>query len=289
MPFSRRPRASTAAADPDGLIERVPAGAPLNPVARSVVDVDSGWWWGVDMAVDNPEVRTIDDDAAETVWSARDLLTEIGDRRDLIDINTGLLTMALRAAASADVGVGPENREEPARAVVAVHPRFADDDDFLPTVKLAVRRSGLEPGQLLLSVAAPEVEELWPAVQRLRSHGVKVALEAGAESTEDTEELLHRLSFDLVRLPAEAALQPAAPRPEPPPETALEAPTGAPGSAEPATAADLGVEPTALLRQLLANSRQVWVEDVTEGATLDELRSVGCALASGPVFEGSTD
>lgn len=300
MPFARRLRTNAAVHDPDRDSSRLPPGAALNPVGRSVVDIDSGRWWGIDVAVDNPEIRTGADDGIG-VWSARDLLTEIGDRRDLIDINAGLLTMALRAVATADVGADPAARDEAGRAVVAVHPRFAADDDFLPTVKTAVRRSGLDACQLLLSVAAAEVDALWPAVQRLRSHGVKVALEVGAGSIEETDDLLHRLSFDLVRLPANAALSSeptevdAAHRPGDTPAETAETPAAsasvasapARGESEPGGGSDgpPGPEPTALLRNLLANSRRVWVEDVTEWATLDELRCVGCSLVSGPVVD----
>ncbi len=275
MPFSRRLRSVVAAVhDSDGRVGRVPPGASLDPIGRSVVDVETGRWWGIDVAVDSPEIRTADEgEPGPGVWSARDLLSEIGDRRDLIDINAGLLTMALRAVATADIGAVGDRRGEPVRAVVAVHPRFAADDGFLPTVKTTVRRSGLDAGQLLLSVAAEGIDESWPAVQRLRSHGVKVALEAGIASLEETEELLHRLSFDLVRVSVDRVLEAGGPVASDGPDNGQDA--------------DRGAQPTPLLRHLLANGRRVWVEGVTEAATLDELRCLGCSLASGPVVDDS--
>jgi len=261
MPFSRRSRPDPVPADAHAPVSSLPSTSELNPVGRSVVEIDSGRWWGIDVAIAHPDVRSSPDGAGEGVWSARDLLTEIGGRRDLVEINTGLLTTALRAVAEARPPVDGTSANGPGRAVVAVHPRFAVDEEFLPTVKTAVRRSGLDPAQLLLSVAADDLDRQWPAVQRLRSHGVKVALEVEPDSLEATEELLHRLSFDLVRLSADAAL------------------TGSPAEAE----------PTTLVRQLLANDRRVWVEDVADAALLDQMDSIGCSLASGSAVDRPLD
>lgn len=84
--------------------------------------------------------------------------------------------------------------------------RFIVDESFLPTIKNATRRNGLEASQLLLSVEAQHgFETLWPNIQRLKSHGVRVALEGFRLGTLATE-LVRRFPFDVLRVDIGALL-----------------------------------------------------------------------------------
>lgn len=240
----------------------------LRTTERMVVDVALGRCCGIDVLIADPPVRA-ESVAGSAVWTARATLSEIEGRSELVEANAALLAAALRAAAvselmdlrAADSGPAGHDCPRPLFAAVAVHHRFVADEQFLEIVKAAVRRVGLEANQLLLSVpAGPDLETVWPALQRLRSHGVRIAFEQDRRPTPDEEDLMHRLPFDLVRIQVDHALQ---------------------GDD------DGDPTPTTVLRGLLANERRVWVEDVAASDQLRALTVAGCAMASGPVFEGA--
>ena len=85
---------------------------------------------------------------------------------------------------------------------VSVDERFMADESFLGTVKDGVRQAGIGADNLLLTVdGRPGLDRLWSKLQRLKSHGVRVALDDFGPGSHATD-LLRRFSFDAVRMPA---------------------------------------------------------------------------------------
>lgn len=90
---------------------------------------------------------------------------------------------------------------------VSVDGRYLADENFLASVKDAVRTAGINADNLMLSVdASPGFDRLWSKLQRLKSHGVRVALEDFALGSQATD-MLRRFSFDAVRISAPSAIE----------------------------------------------------------------------------------
>ncbi len=266
------PRLRPSAAPAElAMVDDRPEPAPAEPftaLTRPVLGLPEGRRVGSDVLVQAPPIRLGPGADHDVVVTARFALSEARARQGLPAFNASLLRAALAAGAGADdSGSGPT---EPFVAV-AVEVAFVADDDFLDTVKAAVRAVDAAPQSLLLSVVPdPELTAVWPSLQRLRSHGVRIALEHEGP-TADCVDWLHRLPFDVVRLPAASVLRLAdGPsttgwRPDPAPNT----PEG--WSAGPA------------LQRLVALDRaQVWLEDVRTRAEVEALGQGGAHLISGP-------
>jgi EAL domain-containing protein (putative c-di-GMP-specific phosphodiesterase class I) len=125
------------------------------------------------------------------------------DPADVIALNTWLV----REAAAALAHWQPGGRVDGVRFVsIPVHERFVADDSFLATVKEAVRSAGIGADNLLLTVdARPGFDRLWSRLQRLKSHGVRVALDEFS-SDSHASDLLRRFAFDFVRIATPASL-----------------------------------------------------------------------------------
>lgn len=145
---------------------------------RPAFHVETGLAAGVDLVIDQASVRP--------------LLSAVADR-DVTPLNRRLVesisTIDLAATCS---GQDPF-------VSVAVDGRFIADDNFLPLIKEAVRAADLEASQLLLTVdASPGFEARWSKIQRLKSHGVKVAVDGFSLGSSATD-VLRRYPVDVVR------------------------------------------------------------------------------------------
>lgn len=137
-----------------------------------IVDVASGAVRGVDAVLRFPQGPV---DLLVGDGSVRSLLSAASDD-DVRLLNARLVAaivdLGRRAMVSRDPRVGPPT------VSITLDERFVADDGFLDGVKRAVRSSGIEPSQLLLSLdVGPAFDEIWPSVQRLKSHGVQVAVD----------------------------------------------------------------------------------------------------------------
>jgi len=232
---------------------------------RSVVALGSGAVVGMDaMITHQPETHP-------STAASRQLLGSIDSAELVTKANRWLLDEALGAVGSWPGG------ERSARlfVVIMLDDRFVADTSFLPSMKESVRRAGLEPSQLLLSLD-PDLgfERHWPTIQRLKSHGVRVALEDFTLGSPATE-LLRRFPFDAVRVvlepPAEARLKagPAAQA-----DAGLEA---APGAASAAALEELRA-----VVHLAHNQRcRVMVEGVDDAEAVRIVRQAECDEGSG--------
>lgn len=142
--------------------------------------------------------------------SARALLQGIEDGMTVRVLNRWLLDHAVQQLEPWAKRVRRPARD-PLMVSVALDPRFIVDPEFLTIVKDTVRARGAQPQQLLLSVQAdPGFDDRWANLQRLKSHGVMVALEDVALGTARID-LLRRYAFDVVRVSASAIDHAAAP------------------------------------------------------------------------------
>jgi len=92
---------------------------------------------------------------------------------------------------------------------VPVFQSYLADDDFVESFKNEVRSGAGDPSKMML-IVGPWIGDVddWPKIQRLRSHGIKVALDlAAGQANElspnpepDFGDLMRRFSFDLVRI-----------------------------------------------------------------------------------------
>ena len=147
-----------------------------------VLDVATGRLAGLDIGPDGSEpIRTLLDSAPDD---------------ELVELNAGLARQSIRLLAART----PRPHPTLPFVVVALDHRFVADESFLPAIKDSVRAGGLEAGQLLLSLDGnPNLTAAWTNVQRLRCHGVRVAIE-GVIPRSVAAELLPRYPFDVVRI-----------------------------------------------------------------------------------------
>lgn len=169
----------------------------------------------------------------------------------MVALNTWLVREAAVALARWLPG---RRRDDGVRFVsVPVDGRFVAHDAFLATVKDAVRDAGITPHNLLLTVDGRlSFDRLWSKLQRLKSHGTRVALDELGPGSHATD-LLRRFAFDAVRMPISAA---------PMSETD-----------------DAELRATIKLAHHL--SCEVIVDGVADGEQLDTLRWLGVDLAVG--------
>lgn len=189
---------------PDGRQRRVAAAladGSIGADARPIVDLATGAVVGLDVVF---ALRiSLDGDGAELL-DARSLLADSDDVA-AVALNSLLLEGVGAAAGGAD-GAGDCSGLADGLVSVTVDDRFVASREFLTTVKDSVRQAGLGPSQLVLSIdAKPGFEPLWSNVQRLRSHGVQVALDGFALGEAPTE-ILRRYPFDLVRFAPPTAI-----------------------------------------------------------------------------------
>ncbi|MEM8924457.1 MAG: EAL domain-containing protein [Actinomycetota bacterium] len=219
-------------------------------VTRPVVELGADSLGGLDVMVRNPPLLT---DGAPGLGGdvdvpARLVLDRVEASDDIPVANAALVHAALRTVESA-----PSATDRAPFVAIALHAGFIDDGAFLDTVKSAVRRSGVDPHRLLLSVKPdPDLDRVWPSLQRLRSHGVRVALEIAGTDAESVA-LLHRHSFDVVRVPAVVAVD------------------------------AVGAASAGVVRLVAVERGQVWIEDVATPDEMTALAAAGCRFASGPV------
>lgn len=215
-------------------------------------DTDTGDLVGLDVQVIHQGTRK--PTADRVPLSTRNLLRSIDD-------DSAALVANRLVAEGAVTMLGRSRRDWAGRSdgfvAICLEGRFIADESFLPTIKSATRRAGLEANQLLLSVEAQHgFETLWPAIQRLKSHGVRVAVEGfrlGALATE----LVRRFPFDVLRVDIGALL------------------------------GDLEDDPAGELKsivQMAANMRcQVLAEQVVTPEHLQAVTEAGCDQIVGPV------
>lgn len=141
--------------------------------------------------------------------SARAVMQGIEDGMTVRVLNRWLLDHAVQQLDPWATRVRRPPRD-PLMVSVALDPRFIVDPEFLTIVKDTVRARGAQPQQLLLSVQAdPGFDDRWASLQRLKSHGVMVALEDVALGTARID-ILRRYAFDVVRVSASAIDEAAA-------------------------------------------------------------------------------
>lgn len=173
------------------------ASGDLTVVGRPMADVASGSVAGLEAAFrcGGPPGRFPAGDSEPV--DARSVLAMVDDELAL-ELSEMLVTGLGAVFEDRPRGPGLDLPAEPIVAV-SVDRRFIAGDGFLPAIKAAVRASGLEARQLLLTVdGKPGLEPHWTDLQRLRSHGVEIAID-GFRLGSASIELLRRYPFDFVR------------------------------------------------------------------------------------------
>ncbi|MCP5031747.1 MAG: EAL domain-containing protein [Actinomycetia bacterium] len=176
-------------------IHRNRLGLELAPI----YDLASDRFVGVDTVVDGGR-RGLASIGVPSPLRGRGLLRSVEARDLLVAANTWLVERAISSLSRVEDQLNMGQTGGQVHVTVMLDDRFIADESFLPTVKNAVRRAGVEPRQLLLSVD-PDIgfESLWPNLQRLKSHGVRVAFEGDVIGPPATE-LLRRFPFDVIRI-----------------------------------------------------------------------------------------
>lgn len=174
--------------------------------SEPIVDLATGRLAGIEALLFLPD-RPAGVGHGPDLSASRVLLAEVGQLPELVEVNDWYLEQAGRELRGWEVdagrGGGWSSASGPLFLSVKLDGRFIAQSEFLPTVKDAVRRAGVSPSRLLLSVDRSEgIERLWPQLQRLKSHGVRVAME-DFSSDPATTDLVARFPFDVVRLSAE--------------------------------------------------------------------------------------
>ncbi len=128
--------------------------------------------------------------------STRSILRAAGDD-EVAPLSVRLIDAIVPLADRARAATSPEAAPT---VSVAVDERFVADPSFLDVVKTAVRRSGIEPSQLVLSVeVGPAFADVWSSLQRLKSHGVRIALD-GFAAQGPAAEAAGRYRFEFARI-----------------------------------------------------------------------------------------
>lgn len=161
----------------------------LHCVAQEIRATVDGELAGFDVVARGPVIGR--------VATSRALLAAIEHEAELIETNRLLMAEAVDHLAGAPNGW---TGQDAGFVAITLDPRFVSDDSFLTAVKDATRNAGLDPNQLLLSVEADlALVSLWPNLQRLKSHGVQVALE-GFRLGPPANDLVSRFSLDVLRV-----------------------------------------------------------------------------------------
>lgn len=221
----------------------------LHCIAQEICSTTGGDLVGLDVVARGPVLGR--------VVTSRQLLASIDDVEALAAANGLLVAEAVSAVR------GAEHRWSAGQqgfVSITLDARFVAHELFLETIKEATRSAGLEPRQLLLSVEADlGLAGLWPNIQRLKSHGVQVALEGfrlGAPATD----LVSRFSFDVLRVDV--------------------------GTLAEAEAADLPNELTSIVR-LAADLRcQVMADRFSSRGQVETAIDAGCDLIVCPPADG---
>lgn len=198
---SAEPGASTFAerrrVDPrQHVVEQALAQGSLRATGQRIIDLGSGRVVGVDTCVMSAGWEGV---VSETRL-ARGLLNSCDDGA-VVTLNR-LLIDELGTGADTARATSGSDRQPECIVSVPIDGRFVATDDFLTEVKSAVRRAELEPTQLVLSIEAkPGFEPVWSKLQRLKSHGVQVALDEFVLGSAPTD-LLRRYPIDIVRFAA---------------------------------------------------------------------------------------
>jgi EAL domain-containing protein (putative c-di-GMP-specific phosphodiesterase class I) len=178
--------------------------------AQPIVHLASGAVAGIEALVHLPAPdaeRLTAEPRQPDLIASRNLLADVGQLREVVEVYDWYLGRAGQELNQWRADLEPSRALAPLFVSVKLDTSFIRQGAFLSTVKDAVRRAGLTPSQLLLSVDAGQgIEPLWPQLQRLKSHGVRVALEDFRSEAAVTD-LVARFPVDVVRLSAKSVVE----------------------------------------------------------------------------------
>jgi EAL domain-containing protein (putative c-di-GMP-specific phosphodiesterase class I) len=231
-------------------------------------------------------------DDAGAPAASRHLLRSIESPDLAVEVNAALVSRGARAFN----GHAPADPTD-GFVTLMLDDRFIAHESFLATVKESVRANGLDPTQLLLSLD-PDLgfEPYWSKLQRLRSHGVRVALEGYVPGAPATD-LLRRYPFDVVRVDLARLIRTAHHGTGPRPEIHE---VGDPGGDIASRADGRSSDPSLIDADVVAHLEavvdlghklgcRVAAEPVTSLAEARLVRRAGCDLASGSALAEQRD